>query len=51
MQVLIIKFDKELRAAAVNKRELASMRDGRLFAPGIDFSRDFLYGAITELVT
>jgi hypothetical protein len=44
------KLNKELKVAAANARELALVRDGCLFAPGIDFSRDFLYGAISELV-
>ena len=44
-------LNREVKDAAANARELALMRDGCLFVPGIDFSRDFLYGAITELVT
>ena len=44
-------LNNELKVAAANARELALVRDGCLFAPGIEFSRDFLYGAIFELVT
>ena len=44
-------LNKEVKVAAANARELALMRDGCLFAPSIDFSRDFLFGASTELVT
>ncbi len=44
-------LNKEVKVAAANARELALMRDGCLFASGIDFYRDILFSAITELVT
>ena len=47
----LASLNSELKVAAANARELALVRDGCLFVPGIEFSRDFLYGAITELVT
>jgi len=47
----LASLNRELKVAAANARELALVRDGCLFVPGIEFSRDFLYGAITEMVT
>jgi hypothetical protein len=49
--VYLASLNSELKVAAANARELALVRGGCLCVPGIDFTRDFLYGAITELVT
>ena len=50
-QFYFSNVNNELKVAAANARELVFIRDKSLYVPGIHFSLDFLYSAITDLVT
>ena len=52
-QVLFIKFEQgvESRSGQCERTSIGACRLFVCSSPGIDFSRDFLYSAFTELVT